>query len=200
MPRFRGVGKNEDVVGRSVKFRGAATSNRGLQLPRYRECGSPLAADAFSSPRSGVLGSVRCAHSEDKSSALAPLFGERLGDETAPDEAPIRRFTGGSFFPPQTPAASHPLWRGGEWRSAVASWSSPTRFCARKRAGIVRVPWPSTSLCRCGSTGRDSYPAQQAVRVPWNRRPFVPLVEALRATVFGRTAPFNCACNAQCGR
>lgn len=83
---------------------------------------------------------------------------------------------------------------------AVASWSFPTRFCARKRAGIVRVPWSSSPLCRCGSTGRDSYPAQQAVRVPWNSRPFVPLVEALRATVFGRMAPFNCACNAQCGR
>lgn len=48
-----------------------------------------------------MLGSVRCAHSEDKSSALAPLFGERLGDESAPDEAPICRFTGGGFFPPR---------------------------------------------------------------------------------------------------
>lgn len=34
-----------------------------------------LAGDAFSSTRSGAMGSVRCAHSEDKSSALAPLFG-----------------------------------------------------------------------------------------------------------------------------
>lgn len=47
---------------------------------------------------------------------LLPFSGSAWGDETAPDEAPIRRFTGGSFFPPQTPAASHPLWRGGEWR------------------------------------------------------------------------------------
>lgn len=30
MPRFHGAGKSEDVVGRSVKFRGVATSSLGL--------------------------------------------------------------------------------------------------------------------------------------------------------------------------
>lgn len=74
-----------------------------------------LAGDAFSSTRSGAMGSVRCAHSEDKSSALAPLFGERLGDESAPDEAPIRRFTGGGFFPPD-PRREPPALAG--WRVA----------------------------------------------------------------------------------
>lgn len=74
-----------------------------------------LAGDAFLRRAVALAGSVRCAHSEDLSSALAPLRGERLGDESAPDEAPIRRFTGGGFFPPD-PRREPPALAG--WRVA----------------------------------------------------------------------------------